>query len=719
VNQESVEAKPTGVSNALPVAVLRGRRGTAVRVVLVMVTVAAVTLFIAGLPGLYDGFHTLSIYDNAADRADVRANLAELNLSIEFYAAYFVGLVVVLAIGCLILGAILFLRKPEEPMALFVALLLVLLGATFSGSTDELGAFTPIFVWFGDALGNLSVALVFLFFFVFPDGRFIPHWTRWLTVVLVTVALPLILFPGLPYVGDLFSNVLFMSSWVLIGLLAQIYRYRRVSGPAERQQTKWVIFGFAVALTGLLVGISLDDIFSSLEPGSLADFINATVLICLMLMIPTSLGIAILRYRLFDIDVIINRALVYGTLTATVVGIYALVVGGLGMLFQIRGNLAVSLVAAGLVAVLFTPLRIRLQRGVNHLMYGERDEPYKVLSRLGRRLETTLAPEAALETVAEVVAQALKLPYAAIELRRGGGYKKVAEHGDLKDENTVLPLVYQGEEVGRLVVSPRSPGEEFSTQDKRLLEELAWQAGAAAHAALLTTDLRRSRERLITAREEERRRLRRDLHDGLGPTLGGLTLGLDAARSSLSENPSATKVLLADLKAQTQDAVSDVRRLVHGLRPPALDDLGLVSAIRQQAAKHGHLSLDPARRKGRPGKNELTFMVEAPEDLLPLPAAVEVASYRIAQEAITNVSRHAGARSCSISLSVDELRNELVLEVADDGVGMPEGRRAGVGMSSMRERAEELDGTLTIERAGPEGGTRVLARLPLPEEEEQ
>jgi signal transduction histidine kinase len=686
----------------------------------VSVALLAVPRFVVGLPTLYDEYRTFSRFD-VGDHNEAYANLAQLGLSVDFYAGYHVALSVVFAAACLALAALISVRKSDEPIALFVALTLVLLGTVFPGPVTEPVALHPVLSWLSYFLASLLDTCVLLFFFLFPDGRFVPRWTRWLGILLV-VWLVLMSFPGSLFDPENWPEELLLTvlvGWLFTGGIAQVYRYRRVSGSPERQQTKWVITGFILALAGLVALRSLVNIFPLLGPGSLADLVLTTAVYCFMFLIPLSLAIAILRYRLWDIDIIINRTLVYGALSASVVGLYALLVTGLGSFLPTRNNFVTSLVAAGLIAVLFTPLRIRLQRGVNHLMYGERDEPYKVFSRLGRRLETTLAPEAALETVAEVVAQALKLPYAAIELRRGGDYKKVAEHGDLKDENAVLPLVYQGEEVGRLVVAPRSPGEEFSTQDKSLLEELAWQAGAAAHAALLTTDLRRSRERLVTAREEERRRLRRDLHDGLGPTLGGLTLGLDAARSSLTENPGATEALLADLKAQTQDAVSDVRRLVHGLRPPALDDLGLISSIRQQAAKHGHLSHDPAGNTGVSRKNEVTFMVEAPENLLPLPAAVEVACYRIAQEAITNVSRHAGAHFCSISFSVDEFRNELVLEVADDGVGMTEERRAGVGMSSMRERAEELDGTLTIERAGPEGGTRVLARLPLPEEEEQ
>jgi signal transduction histidine kinase len=710
-----------GSSRASSLSGSHGRLLTVARAAWIVVTVIAVGLFVAGLPGLYEDYRTLSIYPGERDIA--RENLAQLGISLDLYAAYLLSLVVILAVVWCTFAVLLFWRKSDDRMALFVALMFVLFGTTFASDIkgSELPILPSVGDWFINLLEFLALASLLVFFYLFPNGRFVPRWTRWLAVLFVT---SLVLFSFLPsWISRLDQwplsvYVLFYGCWFFTALFAQVYRYKWVSTPVERQQAKWVIFSFAAAFVVNLGVVAVKLIFPSLHSGTLLHTISNTVVWLLFLLAPLSIGIAILRYRLWDIDVIINRTLVYGALSASVVGLYALLVGGLGSLLPVSGNFVTSLVAAGLVAVLFTPLRARLQRGVNHLMYGERDEPYTVLSRLGRRLETTLAPEAGLEAVAEAVAQALKLPYAAIELKRDDGYKRVAERGDPKDENTVLPLVHQGETVGRLVVAPRSPGEEFSKQDRSLLEDLAWQAGAAAHAARLTTDLRRSRERLVTTREEERRRLRRDLHDGLGPTLGGITLGLDAARSTLAENPTTTDALLADLKAQTQEAVSDVRRLVHGLRPPALDDLGLVSAIRQQASKHGHLAGDAAVGTQGPGPtNGLTFTVEAPEDLVLLPAAVEVVCYRMAQEAITNVSRHARARSCSIRLSVDEMRNELVLEIADDGVGMPEGRSAGVGMSSMRERAEELGGTLTIESPGPEGGTRVLARLPLPEEE--
>ena len=225
-------------------------------------------------------------------------------------------------------------------------------------------------------------------------------------------------------------------------------------------------------------------------------------------------------------------------------------------------------------------------------------------------------------------------------------------------------------------------------------------------AVRLSADLQRSRERLVEAREEERRRLRRDLHDGLGPQLSSQALTVDAVRALMRRDPDAAERLLLELKADAQDAVADIRRLVYGLRPPALDDLGLLGALRESAAQYS--------TKG------LNVSVQAPEDLPPLSAAVEVAAYRIAQEALTNVAHHAGARACTILLAMEEA-GVLCVEVRDDGLGIPGARENSsvgtrVGLTSMGERAGELGGSLVVE-ALSEGGTRVLARLPLPEEE--
>jgi signal transduction histidine kinase len=268
-----------------------------------------------------------------------------------------------------------------------------------------------------------------------------------------------------------------------------------------------------------------------------------------------------------------------------------------------------------------------------------------------------------------------------------------------------LPLIYQAETVGRLVLAPRSPGEGFSPADRRLLEDIAHQAGVAAHSVRLTADLQRSRERLVTALEEERRRMRRDLHDGLGPALASQGLKLAAARQLLGRDPAAADLLLAQVMSQNESTVADVRRLVYALRPPALDELGLVEAIRDHALG---LDCDASLVEA------LYIQVEPPaQGLPPLTAAVEVAAYRIALEALTNVTRHAYARRCLIRFSLETSSRPVVLllEILDDGVGLPENPRSGVGLSSMRERAEEVGGSISIERAAG-GGTRVVARLP-------
>jgi len=255
-----------------------------------------------------------------------------------------------------------------------------------------------------------------------------------------------------------------------------------------------------------------------------------------------------------------------------------------------------------------------------------------------------------------------------------------------------------GQPVGRLLVWPRSPGEDLTEADLRLLEDLARQAGVAADAVRLTVALQRAQERLVGAREEERRRLRRDLHDGLGPLLGGVSLGLAGVRHRLRRDPEAAERMLERLEEQLQTATGEIRRLVDGLRPPALDELGLVSALRERAAQFQH------------GPAGLLVTVEGPDALPPLPAATEVAAYRIALEALTNAARHARASRCVLRLAVD---GALELEVCDDGRGIPATHRPGVGLASMRQRAHEVGGTCTV-HPQPGGGTRVTARLPLP-----
>jgi signal transduction histidine kinase len=686
-----------------PATTLRGRWLIVAQLAWVAVAVLTAGVFVVGIPGEFarlqapctGGVSCVWVPRLTAHKA---RELGELGLSTDLFAAYFVAVEVAFMAVPFAIGAAIFWRRSDDWMALLGSLMLITFGASLTVPYPLLDL--PLLWKFSaEAVSLISTALLILFVYLFPDGHFVPPWARWLAALWIGLMVPVTFFaePLNAVLGNSWVNGLFATGLVGSTLFVQVYRYRSVSGPSQRQQTKWVVFGIVAALGGSCVLLLLSHIVQ--QRGLLSSLVGNTAWYLLMLLIPLSIAVAVLRYHLYNIDVLINRTLVYGALSVIVVGLYVLVVGSFGALLQLQGSLFASLFATGLVAVMFAPLRDRLQRAVNHLMYGHRDDPYKVLSGLGERLETTLAPNAVLPAIVESVSQALKLPYAAITLKRNteGEPVRVAEYGKKSvGEPLIVPLSYQQETVGELIVSPRSPGESFSNSDLELLEALAHQVGVAAHAVRLSADLQRSRERLVTAREEERKRLRRDLHDGVGPQLAALILKLETARNLLSHDPK-TAALMGELSEGARATVSDVRRSVHALRPPALDELGLVAALREGAAQYSHNGLD--------------ISLEAPESLPPLPAAVEVATYHIAQEAMTNVVRHAGASNSSIRIALDEEAGVLHLEVEDDGRGVGEDHKAGVGTHSMRERAEELGGRCTIE-ALPQRGTLVSVELP-------
>jgi signal transduction histidine kinase len=507
------------------------------------------------------------------------------------------------------------------------------------------------------------------------------------------------------FIEDTTINAIFSTPWsIALGILttlsvaALIARYRR-AGAFERQQMKWLLYvcglfaivciPLAMVADGEFPARLLNDLFQFFFLSSISAF-------------PLAIGTAILRYRLYDIDVIINRTLVYGSLTALVIGLYVLVVGYLGTLLRTENSLLVSLLATGVVAVMFQPLRDRLQLGVNRLIYGQRDEPVTVLSQLGARLQETILPDEILPRLVDTVSQTLKLPYVAVALQVNDQLKIQAEIGPAPRSPEAFPLIYQGETIGQLLVSRRSPSEDLNPADRFLLANIASQAGVVAHSVRLTSALQQSRQQLVTTREEERRRLRRDLHDGLGPQLASQTLTIDAISKLLERDPEKARDLLEHLKAQSQAAIQDIRRLVYGLRPPALDELGLVGALHEGARQNGHMIND-------------VEIITDPQPLPTLPAAVEVAVYRIAQEAITNVLRHAQAKHCIVSIQTQD--HHLDLTITDDGRGYPDDFHFGVGLKSMRERAEELGGTIRFENQLG-GGARVQVWLPLPGDEE-
>jgi signal transduction histidine kinase len=501
--------------------------------------------------------------------------------------------------------------------------------------------------------------------------------------------------------GDIIGGpwILVTLASVAIGIGSVVTRWRRSSGEV-RQQIGLVVW----ALGLLLITVALL-IVDTLMQEALGIVLGVTPLINLAfgaaaIVWAVTLGLAVLRHRLFDLHTVVNRTIVYGVLTAGVVAAYVVIVVGIGSQLPDASGDGLAIVALVLVALVFDPARRRTQAAVNRVMFGQRDEPYAVLSRLGDVVAQAGTPVETLQTLVATVATSLKLPWVAIELNQRDQQMIRADAGsDAVPVGTPLsmPIVHHDEAVGRLLVAPRSRHEPLGAADRRLLADIARQAGAVAATARLTHDLQQSREHLVLAREEERRRIRRDLHDGLGPSLAAQTLALDAIADRIDTDPEAARALLGSLKHDSQKLVADIRRVVHELRPPALDELGLAGALVAHVAQ-----MD--------GTGSVAVRVRTEPDPLPeLSAAVEVAAYRIALEAVTNVLRHARADRCMVTLTATDL--DLRLRIVDDGVGLPVVPRPGVGLRSMRERTEELGGTFSATDA-QDGGTQVMVTLP-------
>src|SRR5215210_503975 len=476
---------------------LRGCLLTLARIAWIVMAALALGLFVLGIPAEFAQFQTACAPDECANRQlsqeDLRA-LGGFGVSLGFYAPYAVAVDIIFAVVYGTVAALIFWRRPDDRMTLLVSLALLTFGvATFPDAMGVLAARTTTWQLPVAFLKSVGAVTFGLFLYLFPDGRFMPRWTRWVALAWLVWQLPKHWFPQWTA-----SNTTGWSIWLALAIwsvalgtivYAQAHRYRRAANAGQRQQIKWVVFGISAALAAFL-GTNLALIAFVPEPASpgalLAHLAGHLVTVGGLLLIPLSIGIAILRYRLFDIDLIINRTLVYGTLTASVVLLYVLVVGGLGELLQVRGNLIISLIATGLAAAMFQPLRGRLQRTVNRLMYGERHDPYTVLSSLGQRLEASLAPDAMLPAAVRTVARTLKLPYVAVEVGEDGALETVAATGEPARNPLRLPLAYGGETVGSLILAPHAGEDSFSPVDRRLFEDLAHQIGASTHAALMT-----------------------------------------------------------------------------------------------------------------------------------------------------------------------------------------------------------------------------------------
>ena len=607
------------------------------------------------------------------------------------------------------LGAVVAAHLPRTP----VGWLMVAIGASnavssFSGSLahrllvthpgDGAGALLHWLAAFSWVPGYTLIPSVLLLYL--PTGSLpSPRW-RWLgRLALAATALATLAWAVTPYdqrdipppayYGAITNPVGIDGAWAavnvslalvvlctVLGIASLLLRLR--SGAEGRRDQ------LAVCLTGALATVAL------LVAGWIVPVAASALVALAMVPLPAAIAYAMVRRRLWDLDVVVNRSLVYATLTVLTLALYGGLVGLLGEVTQ-RLTPGSDLLVFVLAAVVVQPLKDRVQRGVNRLLYGQADEPYAAVSRLAERLETASSPSGVLPSVVEVVARTLLLPYA--ELRVPDHDAVVFGQRQPDAELVEVPLVYSGRSVGQLVVAVPPGG--LGRRGQRLLEELARHTAVAAHATRLQAELHRSREQIVTSREEERRRLRHDLHDDLGPGLAATAMQLETVADMVEVQPDRAVALLQLAAAYLRDSVADVRRIVDDLQPAALADLGLLPAVEELAER--------LRNAG------VGVTVSGGDGLVGLSAAVEVAAYRITAEALANVAKHSRARNVEVGLALEQ--GSVVVRVADDGVGLPPLVSAGVGLRSMHQRATELGGSCSV--TGGAGGTTVSARLPV------
>ncbi|HWI44488.1 MAG TPA: sensor histidine kinase [Nocardioides sp.] len=570
---------------------------------------------------------------------------------------------------------------------------------------------TTFALWSLDRLGSYLTSVTAAMVLVFPTGRFLPgRWGVASWAAATGMFLSGLVFLVLPAEGDQFikglppdidqdptsiaalaghgpqAAAVAMALGVagfFFSLLTVVVRYRRSVG-LERDRMRWLLWSVVVVVAVVVATFLLD-----VPGGSFAAVLTVSVLP------PAAMTVGVVRPAVVPIQDLLARTIVLTAVFATLVAGDALVLWLLTRVLddELTQTQVVTVVLA-VAVLLYGPLRQRLSAAVRRVMLGERGDRYDAVAGLASTLETTDDTGEQLAVVARAVASAFAVPFVSVEVDRSHGERLVTTYGERPAQVRTLPITYRGAGVGRLVLPARGLRSRLSAQDERLLGDLVRQAATAARTSQLAEEVQDSRERLVTAREEERRRIRRDLHDGFGPALSGIVFQLEAARMGVERDPARARQQLETVSAQVQDVVADVRRLVHDLRPPALDDRGLAGALRQQA-----------------DLLDVPLTVEGGEEVTGrLPAAVEVAAFRIASEALTNVARH--ARASRAVLRLDLAPGALTVEVTDDGVGIAEDREAGVGLSSLRERAAELGGTTEI-TCPPGGGTVVRARLPL------
>jgi signal transduction histidine kinase len=664
------------------------------------VAASSIALMAAGLTLTYVDRHLAPANLNSWDFSDVFTDA--VNLAVP------------------VVGFLLASRRPANRVGwIFLAAGLGLALSAFCGpygvralvvDPGSLPAGRPV-AWLSNWIFVIQTAALSYLLLLFPTGRL--RSRRWMPAAwfmagvfaLITVtqlvratrvwADPYSSFSQAQSPGVLGALLVLIPVTLLIGIAGLLVRFARSSGD-ERLQLKWF-----VAAAVLVVATMIPSILTN---SPLATVLSNLAFLCLY----AAIAIAVLKYRLYEIDIVINRAVLYGTLAAFITAVYVGLVAGVGTLVGNRHSALLSALAAAVVAIAFQPVRQWAGRLANRIVYGRRATPYQVLSDFARRIGGAYASEDVLPQMAQIVAAGTGAERVVVWLRvdeelhpeasSDGGPPPAPRPVDgqalpsLPDADVSVPVVYQGELLG--AISIRMPrGEPLRPAGEQLVADVASQAGLALSNAGLVEDLRASRQRLVAAQDEERRRLERNLHDGAQQDLVALAIKLRLAGAAADEDPAQTKEIIGELQADAAAALENLRDLARGIYPPLLADLGLVAALNGQARK-----------------SPVPVAVEA-DGIGRLPQDTEAAVYFCCLEALQNIAKYARATQARICLQAQD--GTLCFTVSDDGAGYDARRTVmGSGQRNMADRLAALDGQLEV-RSAPGQGTVVTARLPL------
>jgi signal transduction histidine kinase len=631
-------------------------------------------------------------------------------------------------------GAFIASRVPRNPIGWLYLAVAVLVGVGFTGGeyaryalmTDPGSLPAPQWAgWFAQWTWLPAISLVPTFLFLlFPDGH-LPS-RRWLPVAWLAALLILAMFFVAAFtegpLGDVEPPIrnpvgflpnpsgstspaeeLPLLALVLpVGLacIASVFFRYRQAGTEQRQQLKWFLYAGGL----VVLSIALGDVL----PSVLSNVLFAVMLLSL----PVATTVAILKYRLFDIDVVINKTVVYLVLAGFVTLVYVVVVVAIpGLLFGGLGGFdPLPFLAAAAVALAFQPVRRWASRLANRLVYGKRATPYEVLSRLAHGMGSQYSADEALPSLARVLAEGMGAARAEIWLRMGGDLRPAAgwpDEGSARDVPLVLtdvdlpaipgrdravPVLHEGEVLGALAISmPR--GEAVTPATDKLLTDVASQIGLVLRNVRLIEELRASRQRLVAAQDQERRRLERNIHDGAQQQLVALAVQLRLAEGLADRDPAKAKELMARIRAATQEALDDLRDLARGIYPPLLADKGLAAALESQARK-------------------VPFPVTVePNGIGRYSPEAEATAYFCVLEALQNAAKYAEASSAVVRLDGED--GHLMFSVTDDGRGFdPTATPPGSGLTNMRDRVEALGGSVEV-RSAPGAGTTVTGRIPV------